>query len=180
MRAVVNFIAFQVGWFACVLGAAHGHPWLGSAAVLVVFALHLALAPDRWGQVGLALVALALGFLLETILMATGVARYAEPGPFPALPPGWILAMWVLLATLLDSSLAWLQKRPWLAVLFAAVGAPMSYAAGARFGGMEIGLPLWRSFAVMGVLWAVAFPALLLVAARLSASDKRAHSSTRA
>ena len=169
MRTVVNFVAFQVGWFACVLGTAHGHPWLGSAAVLAVLALHLVLSPDPWAQVRLALVAVALGFVLETVLMASGVARYAEPGPFPLLPPGWILAMWVLLATLLESSLAWLQKRLWLAVLFAAVGAPMSYAAGARFGGMEIAEPLWRSFAVMGVLWAAAFPALLFLAARLSA-----------
>ena len=179
MRAVVNFVAFQAGWFACVLGAAHGHPWLGSIAVLLVFALHLALAPDPWAQVRLALVAVAIGFVLETALLASGVARYAEPGPYPVLPPVWILAMWVLLATLLDSSLAWLQKRLWLAVLFAGVGAPMSYAGGARLGGMEIAEPLWRSFAVMGVLWAVAFPALLVVAARLSAGSKRAPTSTR-
>ena len=127
----------------------------------------------------MALVAVVLGFVLESLLMASGVARYAEPGPYPALPPVWILAMWVLLATLLDSSLAWMQKRLRLAILFAGVGAPMSYAAGARLGGMEIAEPLWRSFTVMGVLWAIAFPALLYVAARLSAGSRQARSSTR-
>jgi hypothetical protein len=29
MRLLVNFVAFQLGWFACVLGAAQGLPWLG-------------------------------------------------------------------------------------------------------------------------------------------------------
>ncbi len=166
MRTIVNFIAFQAGWFACVLGAAHAHPWLGCLAVVAVFALHLALAPAPGAELRLAAITVGVGLVLEIVLVSTGVARYAEPGSVPFLPPVWILAMWLLLATLLDVSLAWLQTRPWLAVLFAAVGAPLSYAAGARLGGMEIAAPLWRSYVVMGVLWAAVFPLLLRVARR--------------
>ena len=41
LRGVLSFAAMQLGWFACVVGAAHGHPWLGPAVVLATLALHV-------------------------------------------------------------------------------------------------------------------------------------------
>lgn len=41
---LVNVIAFQAGWFSCVLGAANGYPMLGPVAVLLAVSLHLAMA----------------------------------------------------------------------------------------------------------------------------------------
>ncbi len=40
-RTLVNFVAFQAGWFACVLSAANGRPWLGVLVVGLIVALHL-------------------------------------------------------------------------------------------------------------------------------------------
>ena len=34
MQVLVNFIAFQFGWFSSVLGAARDMPWLGPAVFL--------------------------------------------------------------------------------------------------------------------------------------------------
>ena len=31
MPMFANFLAFQIGWFACVLGGAHDLPWVGTA-----------------------------------------------------------------------------------------------------------------------------------------------------
>jgi len=44
MRKMINFIAFQVGWFSTVLGAAHGMPWIGVIVVPAALAIHLALS----------------------------------------------------------------------------------------------------------------------------------------
>ena len=41
MSVFANFLIFQAGWFATVLGAANGAPWLGPIAVLVAVVLHL-------------------------------------------------------------------------------------------------------------------------------------------
>jgi len=38
---LINFVAFQVGWFACVLGGAHQFPWLGTLMVSIIIAVHL-------------------------------------------------------------------------------------------------------------------------------------------
>lgn len=44
MFTVHNIVAYQAAWFACVLGAAYGMPWIGAAVCLAVVAAHLALS----------------------------------------------------------------------------------------------------------------------------------------
>ena len=41
-RTLFNFVAFQVGWFSCVLGAANGLPLLGVLVVCLIVALQAA------------------------------------------------------------------------------------------------------------------------------------------
>ena len=36
MRRLLDFAMFYLGWFACVVGAAHGELWLGPAMVAVL------------------------------------------------------------------------------------------------------------------------------------------------
>ena len=37
---VINFVLFQIGWLACVVGGATGYPWFGPAIVLAIIAYH--------------------------------------------------------------------------------------------------------------------------------------------
>ncbi|MEK9940662.1 MAG: DUF2878 family protein, partial [Methylotenera sp.] len=32
---IINFVLFQLAWFACVLGAANSQPWLGVGVTLL-------------------------------------------------------------------------------------------------------------------------------------------------
>jgi len=57
MRSVLNFAAFQIGWFAAVLGAGHSMPWLGVVIVPLVLLVNLAFSADRRQGAGSALVA---------------------------------------------------------------------------------------------------------------------------
>ena len=50
------------------------------------------------------------------------------------------------------------------AISFSFVGGPASYYAGEKLGGMMLAEPLWISLGAIGVLWAIAFPALLVIA----------------
>ena len=38
---LLNFVAFQCGWFACVLGAARGWPWAGTAVAGAIVGAHV-------------------------------------------------------------------------------------------------------------------------------------------
>ena len=49
MRVAYNFVASEAGWFACVLGAAHGKPWIGPLVWAVCMPL-LAMLAARWNS----------------------------------------------------------------------------------------------------------------------------------
>ena len=90
MKKIINLTLFQVAWFAAVLGAAEGVPWLGPLVMVPVLAVHLSLTDDRQRELKLLLAAGLLGFLYDTALVSAGVfspLQHLVPRPFS--PPGW-------------------------------------------------------------------------------------------
>ena len=79
-------------------------------------------------------VAVASGVVIDGTLRALA-AGCATPRRDPAFPPHgaplWILCLWAAFALTLTRSLAWLMRRPWLAALLGALGAPLAYASAA-------------------------------------------------
>ena len=53
MTMAINFVLFQLSWFACVLGGANALPWLGPLAVALFIAYHLTQAPRPTAALGL-------------------------------------------------------------------------------------------------------------------------------
>ena len=162
MRSVVNFIAFQIGWFAAVLGAGHGMAWLGVLIVPLVLLLDLVLSADWRQELIVALAAAVMGFAVDTGLVAAGVfapVPFLVPRPFSPL---WMVMLWVNQATTLNSCMAWLRERYLAGSLFGAVGGPLAYLSGAKLGAAS--LPSTKGLVILGITWAVAFAALLAMA----------------
>lgn len=171
MRKIVNFIVFQLAWFAAVLGAAHGMPWLGVIAVPLALALHLALSPDWRPELLLALAAAVTGFVFDSVLVAAGSFSpipYVFPEPFSSL---WMVMLWVNLAATINVLMGWLRGRYALAAVFGAVGGPMAYYSGAKLGAMTR-IPDSGDLLGIGSAWAIAFPLLLGINEYLQASAK--------
>jgi hypothetical protein len=165
MHPAVNFLAFQAGWFACVLSAARGHPWLGVAVASVIVGLHLSWvdAPGREARlVGLAVL---MGLVLDSMLVATGWLAYANGQMAAGLAPYWILAMWALFATTMNVTMRWMRNRHVLAALLGLVGGPLSYLAGQRLGAVQFTDTLGAA-AALAVVWAVAMPVLVKLSER--------------
>ena len=78
--------------------------------------------------------------------------------------------MWALFGTTLNVSLRWMRGRPVIAVLFGALGGPLSFWAGQRLGAVQITGP-WTGVAVLAVGWALILPLLLHLAGRLDRKD---------
>jgi hypothetical protein len=158
---VLNFLLYQAGWFAAVLGAAHGHPWGGTAVALALVATHVALTRRRGDEAALVMAAGAVGVVVDTLHAGAGIVDY-ESGAYPWwLCPPWILALWLQLATTLRFCLRWLRGRYALAALLGAAGGPLAFRAGEALGAARIGEPRVRSFLVLALSWAVAMPLLL-------------------
>jgi hypothetical protein len=173
---LLNFIAFQAGWFACVLGAAHGWPWSGTAAALAVVGLHAGRAARPRAELALAALAMAGGAVWDSGLALSGWLQYASApaaSPWTHLAPPWIVAMWALFATTLNVTLRWLRGRWLLAALLGAVAGPLSYLAGVRLGAARLVEPA-LALGALAVEWSLMLPALVALAPRLDGIGARA------
>jgi hypothetical protein len=166
MTLAVNVLLFQAGWFACVLGAAHGMPWVGLLGAATIVAWHLARAMQPKQELALVAVAAVLGALFETLLVQTGWVRFGTGVLIEGTAPGWMVALWASFATTLNVSLRWLRARTGLAALFGAVGGPAAYYAGAKLGAIEL-VRTDAALAAIAAGWAILTPVLLRVARRL-------------
>jgi hypothetical protein len=166
IRNIINVAGFQAGWFAAVLGAAHGMPWLGIIAVPLVIAVHLFLAPDMKAETLLIISAGVFGFCVDTVLVSVDVftpVPYLLPHP---LSPPWMVLLWMNFATALNVSLRSLHGRYLLSSILGAVGGPFAYYSGAKLGA-TITIPVGFDLFLLAVAWAGAVPVLFWTAARI-------------
>ncbi len=155
-----------MAWLALVLGAANGLHYVGLAMALGILALHLVRSPCALPEARLLLAAAAVGFLIETAILATGLVSYTAPALFSWLPPLWLVMLWPAFATLLNVTFR--PFRDWVvaAVIFGFAVVPLAYYAGAQLGAMTLFAPILQSLCVVGLAWAVALPLLLALARR--------------
>ena len=161
-----NLISADIGWLACILGAARGHHWLGLVVVPILFVIHITLI-ERHKIVNVFVVALAsmgIGFLIDTALIIIGTIepnRWIMPAPFTTL---WDLLIWANFSLTLNSSLRFLQKRPLAAAVLCAICAPWMYYAGDRLGALHFSKPIFPSLLWVGLLWFFVMPFLSFIA----------------
>jgi hypothetical protein len=166
MQVLLNFVAFQVGWFASVLGAARDVPWLGPVVFIAILFVHLRQADRPELEAGLVFACGVIGTWFESLLVTTGWVGYPSGQVSSFLAPYWIITMWMLFATTLNRSLGWLRGRYALAAVLGAFAGPTSYLAGQKLGGIEF-YNLWPALGALTVGWAVLMPVLMVLAERL-------------
>jgi hypothetical protein len=171
MNRAINFIGFQLGWFAVVLGAASGRPWLGLVVVPLVLGLHLLIMAARPRQeLTLACVCAVLGFFVDSALISGGV--FTPIGSVSGWSPLWMVMLWINQAAALNGSLSWMRGRYLLGAAFGAIGGPLAYLGGAKLGAMTA-LPTQQGLIILGVTWGVMFPLLLWLAAKFTSSEPK-------
>ncbi|MEO8224856.1 MAG: DUF2878 domain-containing protein [Gammaproteobacteria bacterium] len=166
LRAIANFVGFQSVWFLSLFGAGSHRAWLGALALAIFTAWHFTTAAHRRADVFLIVAACIVGFVVDTTFIQAQLLAYAEPGPFPAVAPYWIIGMWVNFALTLNGSMRWLHGRYWLSAALGAVGGPLAYVAGVRLGAAELLASGPVVYGALAVVWSVAVPVLVLATER--------------
>ncbi len=165
-RSVLSLAFMQVGWFACVLGAARGYSWLGPSIVFVGLAIHVGTQPKacRAKEVAVLAVAALLGFLVDSGLLRAGVTTVAGA----AFSPPWLVALWPNLAaaTAPGGSLASLERRPVLGALLGVLGGPLAYDGGVRLGAIGLAQSRLGALAIIGAAWSLVLPTLFCLRRR--------------
>jgi hypothetical protein len=173
-KSLWNLISVNIGWLACILGAARGYYWLGLVVVPFLFVIHITVI-QRCKVLEIFIVAMAsiaIGFFTDTILIIVGAVepnRWIMPTPFTTV---WDLMIWANFSLTLDASLRFLQKRPLIAALLGAIFAPGTYYAGYRLGALNFSEPVFSSLLWVGAVWLFAMPCLSLMAMYFYQSKK--------
>jgi hypothetical protein len=165
-----NYLLYQIGWFACVLGGAFARPWLGAALALILVSVHLWLAKDRLGEMMIMAVAVAVGLLVDTLLLAAGVFTFPSGIMVSWLPPLWMTVLWLQFATTFRYCLHWLSGRYLLCLLLGLFGAPLAFLGGESLGAVTFFPPRPIHFLMLGVVWCLAIPSLIYASDRLHAT----------
>ena len=161
----VYFVVGQLGWFACVLSAAHDVPWMGVATAIVLVAVHLARVERPLQEFKLLVSVVVIGAIWESVPVATGLLVYPNGIVLPGAAPYWILALWALFAAQFNTTFGWLKQRMLLASVLGAIAGPMSFRAGAALGAVRFAHPLPATL-VLAIGWAILMPVLILFSRR--------------
>jgi hypothetical protein len=173
LSKMINIVLYQLGWFSCVLGAAHNFPVCGALGALALVLVHLLLAQRRKSEVQLLLCACLLGVVIDSTQQALGVFTFKADPDWPLWLPLWIFVIWAQFATLLRYALYWLSGRYFLAALFGLCGGPLAYWSGVRLGAAQFGNNLLYSLLTLALIWALVTPLLLWLSARWNSGEGR-------
>ncbi|MBO6514831.1 MAG: DUF2878 domain-containing protein [Phycisphaerales bacterium] len=169
---ILNVVVFNVCWFACILGAGAGQPWIGVIAVVLSAAFHILLSKSRFALATLYLTSFLVGFAADTLVLSTGAMSFPTHAELILPVPLWMTFMWVNFATTLTLSMSWIRGRSVVAALFGLVGGPGAYYTGMKLDAVNLNESLWFALGIIGIQWAIALPILSLLADRLTtASD---------
>ena len=162
-RKIWNFVLFQAAWFACILGAAHQQISIAIGVSAVCIGIYLWLHANAVSEYKFLLKALIYGLVVDTLLIQLGWIRFESPWPSVAISPIWMWALWLVFATTLKESMAWLQGKYALGAGLGAIAGPLCYEAGVRLGAAQWPNPEIQVFGLiyLAVVWALAMPILL-------------------
>jgi len=154
-RNVLNFIIFQIGWFACVV-----YPdVIGPVVALLLLVIHFVLvSQNRLTELQFIGLGTVVGSLLDGLWLNTGVLDNGSDAL--VITPLWLVAIWATFMSTLSHSLNWISRKVWLAFLFAPIAGPFAYWSASKLGAVT--LPdLALSIAALALGWLLVFPLLL-------------------
>ncbi|MBJ7380795.1 MAG: DUF2878 domain-containing protein [Polynucleobacter sp.] len=163
-KKILNFIFFQVGWFACILGAAHDQVMVAVSITALCIIFHLFICNKPYAELIVLIKAVLLGLFIDTALIRFSWIEFHAQGLLPSISPIWMWMLWAIFASTLNSSMSWLQGRLFLALALGAIAGPLCYEAGVQLGAAQ-----WVSrtngLIYLAVAWGLSMP-FLLVSAR--------------
>ena len=165
---IINLVIFQLVWIITVISVGLDRIWPGPAILCFYFAVHTMVSTTVRADFFLAAIAVAMGLVIDTVLIQAGVLSFGMNLPWAGVAPFWIWILWANFALTLNSCLGWLHGRYKIAAIFGFVGGPLSYHFGIRLGAGELLVTPLIAFLIIGLCWSVVTPLLLFSARELT------------
>ncbi len=168
-----NAILYTLSWFLIIYFGARGSHFIALLFASFCFFGQLTLLyfkNKRAFLVGVILwvYPLILGFFIEMLFINSNLLSYPTKSHFPPL---WLLSLYPLFSLTLNTSLAFINKRLFVAFLLGGVGAIFSYLSGEVMGGVIFLTPL--AFPAIFSLWGLLLVLLVLINRKLGAITEK-------
>ena len=167
-RRLLYAVAFQLGWFICIMG---GNTASISYAISFLLA-HLWLQQNAspYREISWIAIVLSGGFLIETLFLSAGFLYEKSP---PLLfehvhyPPIWLMALWLTFAIALRNCLAFLLSYPRLGYGMCCTLIPVNYLAGSKLSHvLHINQPLVVVLPLIALVWVIFLACLIKIKRR--------------
>ncbi len=157
---ILNVIALNVCWTACVLGQAFGFPYLGPAIVALSIIIQFRKALTEPKVILFFLKVAVIGAVVDIVIIKLGGMNFACCSILPENYPWWMIALWVSFSTSYFSCLYRLRDKIILGSVLGALGGISAYYGGAKLNALLLGDNLTNSLIMIGIAWGAAFPLL--------------------
>lgn len=129
MATFWNFVLFQAGWFAYVIGVGNQQVFWAVLVTLTYIAIHIWRSDSLTSELK-PLIKIVL-FIVSTYTLTSNLdlVSFQDAWLSTYLSPVW---MWALFASTLNESLSSLRGRPILGAVLGGISGLMSYGAGIR------------------------------------------------
>lgn len=153
-RPIVQFVLFQIQWWACILFAHYDHPNIGAVIAITICLVEYWQLKFRMNELKMILLYAYLGIFMDSILsyFQVMVYKYYTPGVNWVIPL-WGLALWLSFATWLQIAFYLKNYQVWLSLATLFI-APASYFAGVRLSVMALEFD-HVSLLLIGLCWVI-------------------------
>lgn len=143
---LINFALFQVAWFSAAL-----YQFSALPVLFLVIALLLYFSPSKIIDGKLALVAIAIGFCVDSGMSYFNILNFGQ-----SYTPIWLICIWVCFALTLNHSMQWLLSiHPAVQFLLGGIFGPLSYLAADGFSALTFVTEPLTNVMIHSVTWGV-------------------------
>jgi steroid 5-alpha reductase family enzyme/predicted DCC family thiol-disulfide oxidoreductase YuxK len=159
--STANSLFYSLAQYISIYFGAHHSLYIPMAAFGANMLAQMVLF-RRWDRLSytismpLAIYALGIGFLQESIFTHTGVLVYPNE---TLLPPLWLIYIYPMFSLTLNNSFSILNKNLVLAFFVGGFGSIFSYISGAQLGGVLLATPL--AYPVIFFFWGISLTFLI-------------------
>lgn len=157
-----NLLLFKVSWFGLVI---FQNSFV--AISLCLLGIHFLIVADRKKELLVVISIASIGIAVDYSLVVFGVFDFAETSFIPL----WLISLWLIFATTIANTLAFLSEKPRYQLLVGGIMAPLSYLAGEQMGSVSFGYSTTESYLILAAIWAPLLASFFLINNKLSAFE---------
>ncbi len=150
----IDFVIFQLAWFACVLATISPFPYLLPLIGTLLVIIRSIYTRGFRKVFPFALVCFLIGILGDGILVRMDLLSFESyPSIFSA--PLWMIALWVNFGLMLHPLFTWFLENYWRSIIGFSLGGLIAYYSGQKLEVLTLTTDLKSSFGV-ALEWAIA------------------------